>query len=80
MYQMIAEYERSRAALEARSHEIAERLRNPELLTKEREQLARRRELLNYERVDLLHAIREMRAHMQETEGADGKKDRYSCR
>ena len=76
MEKMIREYEKSRVLLERRMRQIAAALQDPGLRTKERETLERRRELLMYERIDLLHAIREMKEHLNSEEGTDGKKNR----
>ncbi|MCR4646741.1 MAG: hypothetical protein K5695_15240 [Oscillospiraceae bacterium] len=76
MEKMIQEYEQCRVLLERRMRQIAAALQDPGLRTREREALERRRELLMYERFDLLHAIREMKEHLHSEEGTDGKKNR----
>ncbi|MBE6826030.1 MAG: hypothetical protein IJN11_01235 [Oscillospiraceae bacterium] len=70
MRMMIQEYERCRAMLSSRIHDLNAELReNPLLRTKEREMLERRKEMLTQERIELLHAIMSMRAHYDAEEG-----------
>ncbi len=63
MQKMIQEYERTRAMLLSRIHEINAMLRDNSLMTHEREQLERRREMLTAETIDMLHVLVDLRRH-----------------
>lgn len=63
MQEMIQEYERTRALLLGRIHQINAMLRNKRLMTHEREQLERRREMLTAETIDMLHVLVDLRRH-----------------
>lgn len=61
MEQMIAEYEAARSALEKRINELTYRIKTEELMSRDREQLLNRIEILRQERYELLLCIIAMR-------------------
>lgn len=75
LLRMIKEYETTRLLLQKRMHELNAILANPELKSKEREQLTMRRDLLVTERIELLHVIREMYKHMNREEATNGREN-----
>ncbi len=81
MWEMIQEYERCRAALSSRIHELNTQLReNPMLRTKEREALERRKELLTTESIELLHVIVCMKGHSAGSKKGDYlEESKQSC-
>ncbi len=72
MQTMIREYKRGRVLLSERIHELDKQLANGKrLATKERDKLMLRRDLLNAERIDMLHSIVSMQQHLKPSEQED---------
>ncbi len=72
MQTMIREYKRGRVLLSERIHELDNQLAHGEQLkTKERDKLLLRRDLLNAERIAMLHSIVSMQQHLKPSERED---------
>ncbi len=67
---MIRSYEKSRARLSVRIHELTRELRdNRGLGSRERDLLMQRIELLRIERIEMLHDIECMKSHLRRGTG-----------
>lgn len=64
MRKMILDYRKSRGQVQKRIRELNAQLKSGKLMNAERENVKQRRDMLQYESIDMLHIIKEMESHL----------------